>query len=184
MAFSEDYSIKQKKRVEDETSSWFVGSTHSLEDLENIKKNISEFPYYWYILHDHDEGSTLHIHFVFNLYGSRTIKSVCKTLDCDVQNVQICSTPRGSIRYLVHLDDPDKFQYSISDIVTNDPDRLDLYFKSFNFSSRDLFGDVRYVRAGKMSCFDFLEKYKGELSKLNFYQRFKIMEYLDKMSAT
>ena len=38
MAFSEDYSIKQKKRVEDETSSWFVGSTHSLEDLDNIKK--------------------------------------------------------------------------------------------------------------------------------------------------
>lgn len=175
-----DLSEKQLKRIQ-EKSSWFIGSTHSLVDIENIKKNLIEFPFWAYIIHDKDEGKTLHIHFIFNIFGSRTIKSVCETLNCDYQDVQKCRNPVGSMRYLIHLDDKDKAQYDINDIYTNDKDRVDWTIKSIHSPITTLFDDYRAVKVRQISVKDFLEKYKGEFSRLGFYQKIKILEVLDKL---
>ena len=83
---NEDISSKQANRIR-QKGSWFCGTTHSPVDICNIKKNIGEFNFYAYIFHDRDENKGLHIHFVGQVNGSRSIKSVADMLECDVQDI-------------------------------------------------------------------------------------------------
>lgn len=176
----ENISIKQGNRIK-QKGSWFVGATHSPSDISNIKRYIVEFPFYAYIMHDKDDGKGLHIHFVFSVSGSRSIKSVCDTLQVSYQDVQICRTPRGSIRYLIHADDTEKFQYNRDSIVSNNSDRVEYYFNSINSSILSIYSDYSAVKCGKISSVEFFEKYQHEFATMPFYQKIKTMEAIDKM---
>ena len=178
----ENISTSQANRIR-QKSSWFCGTTHSPQDIENIKKNISEFSFYAYIMHDKDAGKGLHIHFVGQVNGSRSIKSICEMLDCDYQDVQVAKRSRGSIRYLIHADDKDKFQYDLCDVKTNNKDRLKFYFSSFDVSITDIHADFKRLRQGSISADDFVDKYSQEFASLPFYQKIKTLEVIDKMSV-
>ena len=176
-----EISDKQLNRIR-RKGSWFCGATHSPLDIERIKKNINEFPFFAFIAHDKDEGKGLHIHFVINCVGSRSIKSICEVLECDYQDVQIANRPRSCIRYLVHADDKQKYQYNISDIVTNNSDRVNFYFQSVTYSISDIYQDMIRVKTGQLSTPDFIDKYQSQFANLPFYQKIKTLEVLDKMS--
>lgn len=177
----ENISTSQANRIK-RKSTWFRGTTHSPKDIENIKKNIKEFAFFAYIMHDMDKDSSLHIHFVGQVAGSRTIKSICEMLECDYQDVQDTKTPKHDIRYLIHADDKNKYQYDFHDIKTSNPDRLQYFFQSFTYSINDLYEDFYSVKTGSITRKAFLEKYASEFSNLPFYQKIKTLEVLDKMS--
>lgn len=174
-------STAQGNRIR-QKGSWFCGTTHSPTDIERIKKNITEFLFYAYIFHDKDDGKGLHIHFIINCSGSRSIKSIGETLDCDVQDIQIARRPRSCIRYLIHADDKEKYQYNREDIITNNTDRVDFYFNSLSNSITDIYEDMKNVKTGRISATDFIQKYKSEFASLPFYQKIKTLEVIDKMS--
>lgn len=178
---STEISSKQANRIR-QKGSWFCGTTHSPIDIERIKENIKEFPFYAYIIHDKDEGKGLHIHFVLTCAGSRTIKSIGDTLDCDYQDIQISRRPRGCIRYLTHIDNREKYQYSREEITCNNSDRLNYFFDSLTHSISDIYQDLKNVKLGFISSDDFIEKYKSEFANLPFYQKIKTLEVIDKMS--
>lgn len=84
-------------------------------------------------LHDKDLNPTgevkkSHYHILLS-YGNTTtynnIKSICDDLNCPIpQKVANC---KGMIRYFIHLDNPEKYQYNMSDIqVYNGFDLADL----------------------------------------------------------
>lgn len=177
----ENISTSQLNRIK-QKSTWFVGTTHKLQNIENIKRNISEFNFYAYILHDKDEGKSLHIHFVGQVNGTRSIKSIAEMLECDYQDIQACKRPRGSIRYLTHLDDKDKYQYDYNDIVCSNSDRLDFYLKDMTNSINDVYADYVRLHLGQMTAKEFIEKYNAEFASLPFYQKIKTLEVIHKIS--
>lgn len=83
-----------------------------------------------YILHDRDidengRVKTLHAHIVGNLH-KRTRKSTlinrladCLGVSTLAVSVEKQSSFEGCFQYLTHKNDPDKYQYSLSDVVTN-----------------------------------------------------------------
>ena len=174
------------KTVRENTRSvWFCGTTKCPADIENIKNNISEFHYYAYISHKPDnDDDRLHIHYVFQCNGSRSLKNVSDTLDVDSQYMQVCKRPRGAIRYLIHLDNPEKEQYSLSDITTNDK-YFTLSFLTDNnsFDCTSLFDDLALVKTGRLSSRQLVEKYQYAINKLPFYQRIKTLEVIMKMGV-
>lgn len=174
-------STRQGNRIK-KKGSWFCGTTHSIGNIERIKKNIEEFPYFAYIIHDKDEGKTPHIHFVVNCRGSRTIKSICEVLDCDYQDVQDTSRPRSCIRYLIHADDPEKFQYPRSEIITSDNDRTNYFFDSINHPIGTILSDLNSLQDGSLTVHEFTEKYRSEFATLPFYQKIKTLEVIKKMA--
>lgn len=176
-----EISSKQLNRIR-QKGSWFCGTTHAISNIERIKNNITEFPFYAFILHDKDEGKTLHIHFVLNTRGSRSIKSIAEVLECDYQDVQVASRPRSCIRYLIHADNREKFQYKREDIVSNNMDRVDFYFNNISYSITDIYHDMQDVKRGVISSDDFIKKYNTEFASLPFYQKIKTLEVIDKMS--
>lgn len=90
-----------------------------LQQLEELHMQILISP-----LHDKDisaDGSLkkAHYHIVLLFDSVKTfeqIKEICDKLNCPIP--QICQSVKGMARYLTHMDDPNKYQYNKSDIIT------------------------------------------------------------------
>ena len=80
------------------------------------------FPTLAYIIHDKDsddngELKKLHVHWV----GQRsacTLEFVASSLEIPENSIEYCRKFKRSIRYLVHMDSPSKFQYDQKEIVS------------------------------------------------------------------
>lgn len=93
---------------------------------EVLQKITTEFPFWAYALHDKDTdqetGEPKKPHFHVYLGTGKSpyqIKTIANKLGIDERYIEFCGRVRGSIRYLVHADDMEKHQYSVSDIVSN-----------------------------------------------------------------
>lgn len=76
-------------------------------------------------LHEFDSDLTgelkkAHYHVLLLFGGMKTYEQVCEVieaLNCPIP--QRCMSVKGAVRYMAHLDNPDKYQYQISDIVAH-----------------------------------------------------------------
>ena len=182
----EDYeslSHAQKQRL-NQKGYYFNGSTHNLNDIDNIKHFITEFPFYSYIIHSPDvDSDSIHIHFLLNVRGTRKIKDVAEILHCSYGDVQKCRSQNNYARYMLHLDrDDKKDHYSVSDVITNDIDRFESFLSSIRPSVNNLYSDFCSLRSGKISRQDFVDKYKGDISSLNFYQKVRVFKDIDSVA--
>lgn len=86
--------------------------------LENIKKLCDNFAY---ILHDKDcyvdtdDIKKAHIHVVIKYPNARYRSAVCVDLELEERFIEGCKLD-ASLRYLLHLDDEDKYQYDVSEV--------------------------------------------------------------------
>lgn len=91
-----------------------------------LKSAISYFPIWAYCLHDSDvseDGSPkkAHIHFLGKLDEVRSPDVVCRDLLLPSSSLSNVKSWKAACRYLVHLDSPTKFQYSLDDVVSSFP---------------------------------------------------------------
>ena len=126
----------------------------SLKDYDLEEAKCGMFPHltnwceanckmYAYILHDKDtlengSAKTPHIHLIALLNSNRTRLST--TLNNLADSIGVCSLAisidkvsdfNGSIQYLVHKNNNDKYQYNVLDITTNmTKGELDVYLNS------------------------------------------------------
>lgn len=97
---------------------------------EVLAKATQYFGQWCYVLHDkdlNDDGTPKKAH--YHVYGkldtARTLQTVSNALGVGVSSLRVVSSWRGAVRYTVHLDHPDKYQYSADDVVSNfDPVKL------------------------------------------------------------
>lgn len=178
----DDSSItkKQGNRIK-KTSCWFNGTSAKVEDIENIKKFIIEFPFWAYVMHTpDDECEKLHIHFLIFSRGQVSIKSVAETLHCDYGDVQDTRENKTYARYMLHQGWAEKKQYKISDVSSSDLDRFSSFLSDISVSASDLYSDFCSLRLGRLSRADFVDKYKGEISGMNFYQKIRTFGEIDR----
>lgn len=87
------------------------------EVLFNIKSN----KYYAYILHNKDKDNKgafkkPHYHIIIRLDNASTIKALSKKIGIKENYIQVIKNERSYIRYLIHFDDADKYQYDLEQI--------------------------------------------------------------------
>lgn len=90
-----------------------------------VLANATQYFGQWcYILHDkdvNDDGTPKKAH--YHVYGkldtARIPQSVANALGVGIASLRVVSSWRGAVRYTVHLDHPDKHQYSADDVVAN-----------------------------------------------------------------
>lgn len=92
-----------------------------------------------FILHDHDsnEDGTLkkaHLHWVGRFANQRELSTVARKLDLPEHDIEVCKSWKKAVRYLVHLDDSEKFQYSHEAVTANF--ELERYFVYMDDSSK------------------------------------------------
>lgn len=97
-----------------------------LGDLKGSFKN------YAYIKHlPEEEEKKEHIHFILSLDNPRSIKSLSKRIEVPENLIKRCKSLRGSCRYLIHIDDEDKYQYNLDQVIVSHSFKS-TYFKSFD----------------------------------------------------
>ena len=116
--------------------------------------------FYACILHDRDfnadgEIKRPHIHIVFELSFSRADSAIAKDLAKELMiNINIISYAVAlnwcsSIRYLTHLDNPEKYQYLKSDIHTNEEDSYSAFVNQMDFMELDIQSLINIVNSSK-----------------------------------
>ena len=107
----------------------FLGILYPDAENYDCQKTLDSFPVVFqefaYILHDKDLGEDgelkkPHFHWV----GRRTpapISTISNALGVPSNYIEHCKSFRASIRYLPHLDDPDKYQYPIESVQGSFP---------------------------------------------------------------
>lgn len=91
---------------------------------EVLAKVVEYFAQWCYILHDkdvNDDGTLKKAH--YHVYGKldtpRTPQTIANALGVGVASLRAVSSWRAAVRYSVHLDHPNKYQYSVDDVVAN-----------------------------------------------------------------
>lgn len=79
-----------------------------------------------YIVHNMDvtesgELKKAHIHWVGKRDSPAPLSTIVNALKIPAQDIEYCKNYRSALRYLVHADNKDKFQYSPDSVVANFP---------------------------------------------------------------
>jgi len=177
--------MPKRKTLDDhlnEKGSWFVGVTHDLSLAENIKTSILDFPDWAWILHqpDSDDG-TEHIHFMVRANGTRSIKNIADKIELPGNYIQIVKNLVGMRRYFMHLDEPDKHQYDVYDVHTNNHG-LFRQAKDGNKGSSDIFklySDYCRLTIGSISPKQFIDEHCDEMERMPFSQKIKTFQIIN-----
>lgn len=78
----------------------------------------------WVIEHDKDTDDNgelieAHTHVMIEYDTPRKVSTVANLLGVASNFVEVVQSKKAMLRYLIHLDDPDKFQYHMEDVRTN-----------------------------------------------------------------
>ena len=152
--------------------------------MNTLKAYNSNFDYYS-ILHDSDikddgELKTPHYHIVISFKNG--FRTRCATLlnlfDDDTRlciSIQICVNLISSIRYLIHLDNQTKFQYSKDLISTNNKRMLSNYLEGTteleNLCASELIRICKDFEYSRMKILDFI-------GLNNFNKYYKVIELI------
>lgn len=86
-------------------------------NIEDIFFELNGFKNYAYIMHQPEsDEKKLHYHVYIKLDSACTISAVSKRLGIPINHIQHVRSERASLRYLSHVDYPDKIQYNFCDI--------------------------------------------------------------------
>lgn len=119
------------------------------EILQDIK---GSFKNYAYIKHMPEEDEKKeHVHLILSLDNPRSEESLAKRLEIDKRFVRHIKSLRGSCRYLVHMDNEEKYQYDLDQVIVSKSFKS-TYFKSFD----DLLSDEEILD----NIYAFINDYK------------------------
>ena len=116
----------EKSRGHDRTRNW-VAVIYPDSAPANWRDILDDYHFQWVEspLHEFDTDPTgevkkSHWHILLMFGGVKSfeqVKEILSPLNCPIP--QICHDARGAVRYMAHLDNPNKFQYDIGDIVSH-----------------------------------------------------------------
>lgn len=120
-------------------------------------------------LHDKDvnpdgEVKKAHWHILLLFEGNKSYKQVLdisKKLNAPIP--QRVESARGMVRYMVHLDNPEKYQYNKSDIISHGGADVDHFFKMTVTHGQDVLKEItHYILENKVTNFVELVEYAIE----------------------
>lgn len=132
-----------------------------------ILKNIKGYRYYAFILHDKDlqdngEYKKPHYHIIIKVDNACTIQALSNKIGIPKNYIQFIRNERAYIRYLIHIDDEEKTQYNLSDIVCS---------RSYNSKIMKSFDDLETEEEIIDKIFCFINEH-SDLDYISFYRIF------------
>lgn len=167
---------------EKERGTYFSVVTNDFQCRKNIKEACIDFPVWAYIDHqpDDEEGKE-HTHFLLRQNGTRSVKQMAERLQIPSNYVQVVRKVGAFRRYMIHVDNPEKKQYEISDIHSN---RI-IDFKIALEGNKDrsvleIYSDFKDLSTGKITPDDFIDRNFAEIARMSFSQKIRLFDTLQK----
>ena len=120
------------------------------EILQDIKGSFKNYAYIKQMPEEDEKKE--HVHVIISLDNPRTENSLAKRLEIDPRFVRRIKSLRGSCRYLIHLDNEEKFQYSLDQVFVSKSFKS-TYYKAFD----DLLSDEEVLE----SIYSFIDDHKS-----------------------
>ena len=125
----------------------FIASLKPVWNKEKMQKfadSMKGTALVYMINHDRDSNPETgeliepHTHFLIEYQTPRKILTVANLLEVMPNFIEICKSKKASLRYLIHLDDREKYQYRHEDVIHNNTvDFADL-IKGQNLSDKEI----------------------------------------------
>lgn len=151
----------------------------NLEHLDPILDIVEKMYDFWaYIIHDKDEGVEPHFHiFATVRAGGATLKTHCSYFEDIIPANFVCKAknPRAMAKYLIHKGYSGKFQYSASEVFTNDKGKY-ISMLQVVAPSDTVFKDYLKVCRHQMKFAEFVQKYDYEFATMPFYQKLALFD--------
>lgn len=136
--------------------------------FETLKLSFSKL--YRSPLHDKDTNADgtpkkAHYHVVAycrNKLSFEAVKAITDSLHQPIPQYVKNQDPTGAIRYLIHLDNPDKYQYDAKDIVTAGTTDLDKYLLSTGDTRQMLRDIIRFCKEHRIYSLSLITDYAIE----------------------
>lgn len=132
------------KNVKNERSLYWCLVLYPEEDLSHKKaiEYIENHYSYASIIHDNDlnEDGTLkksHVHIVLRFSNYRWRNAISQELNITPNYLEKCKNLENALKYLVHINNPDKFQYEISQVHGDLKNKLLSYLKDKSLSESE-----------------------------------------------
>jgi hypothetical protein len=148
-------------------------------DIIEFIKQVEQCPQYAWIIHDkdinHETGELIekHVHAYVEFPNPRSFKSVAELLNVPENQVQKVIDKNGILQYLIHKNQPEKYQYDFNDITSNFD--LEPFFMN---KSNNLWEDYNRLRTHQISPDEFYHLHKSEIDNNGFFQKLRIFEMI------
>lgn len=134
-------------------------------DFEDVKKIVDEWnkeKEFEYFMIEHNENiENIHYHLVLR-FGSVTRFDTIKN-KFPYGNIENSKSVKNSIQYLIHMNSPEKHQYSPTDIVTNSKDLNKYLLKSKVSEELDLNYYIDEIVNGRIREYEYTNKIPSEI---------------------
>lgn len=146
---------------------------------DNFFDYISNNYKYAYILHDKDylEDGTLkkeHYHVLLFFDNARYLSSIVKEFErfnINLNQFSFIKNKKKAIRYLIHIDNKNKYHYELSDIISNLED-ISSYFNDDNsIEQNDVIKIIEYIKKYPFISFYDLAYYVSTNNLWSTYRR-------------
>ena len=87
-----------------------------------------------------------HTHFLLEYDTPRKITTVANVFDVEPNFIELVRNKKGMMRYLTHMDDPDKAQYQPYEVITNSPVPYADIIKGQGLSDKEI---AQYIDEGR-----------------------------------
>lgn len=124
---------------------------YSESDLKKYKKNNDGESPPWKV----GDIKKPHYHIVLKFENLKSIKGVLSMLEpLEIKYIEPVQTERGMIRYLIHLDDEEKYQYNKKDIVLYGGYNIDKFFER-DKDMNEIKKELRYIILKDKSAYTY-----------------------------
>ena len=131
----------------------------SVEQLQLCLNADSSIESYYYIVHDNEEGKKPHFHCCISCKSPTKVRAIIKKYNLPIQQIEnIKGSWVGALRYLIHIDNVDKVQYDVSQVVSNKNDYEEIINKPFKNTKREWLNDLLLDLYNGNVCFYDSEK--------------------------
>ncbi len=150
------------------------------DDLEEWDKSKH---FSWFAIEHNADPDNIHYHVVIKFEDNSTSDFEQIKSHFPYGQIDTCKNVKSCVQYLVHLNDPDKYQYDWKEVKTNAPDKLELY-KIPGKATTDIrlqktlddiiAGKTREYEIGKIEPYIYI-KYESKIKKAFEYRQQKLI---------
>ena len=154
---------------EQRNRNWFLTINRESSCFTELKailvNNGSTFKHYAYVLHDKDNEEQPHYHLCLEYKNARTFTQVKAMFDG--AHVEEMEYKNMSYQYLIHKNDPQKYQYEIDNVMTLEKDYLMLMLNNNEYDKLDTTTLIEAINSGIHTYTELILKFG--LNQVNMY---------------
>ena len=154
---------------EQRNRNWFLTINQEADCYGKLRSimidNASTFKHYAYIKHDKDNEEQPHFHLCLEYKNARTFTQVKAMFEGS--HVEEMEYKNMSYQYLIHKNDPQKYQYEIDNVITLEKDYLMLMLNNNEYDKLDTTTLIEAINSGIHTYTELILKFG--LNQVNMY---------------